>query len=128
VLLVRHGERTFLLTGDLEGPGQGQVMSQRLPAIDVMLAPHHGAVNANARKEAEGKFSPGAMAQWAKPRFVVSCQEPRETAHLVAAYGPGGATVWDTASSGAVIVRSHSTGLVAEAFRTGEAKVIHRGK
>src|SRR5207302_6888257 len=104
VLLVRHGEHLVLLTGDLEGAGQDEALRRPIPQIDVMLAPHHGAVGANAKKDGDGKFSPGAMAAWAKPRLVVSCQEPRETAQLTAAYGPGGATVWDTASAGAVIV------------------------
>lgn len=126
VLLVHHGEHTILLTGDLEGAGQEEALKRPILPVDVMLAPHHGAVGANARKGADGKFSPGPMAAWAKPRLVISCQEPRETAHLVAAYGP--ATVWDTASVGAVIVRSHATGLVAETFRTGEVRVVRKGK
>ena len=128
VLLIHHGEHTFLLTGDLEGLGQEEVFKRAISPVDVMLAPHHGAVAANARKEPDGRFSPGAITAWAKPRLVVSSQEPRETAHLLGAYGPGGATVWDTASAGAVIVRSHSTGLVAETFRTGEVRVISKGR
>jgi competence protein ComEC len=114
VLLLRHREHTFLLTGDLEGAGQTEAMKRPIPPIDVLLAPHHGAVNANARP----------MASWARPRFVVSCQEPRETAHLVAAYG---SIVWDTATAGAVTVRSHSTGIVAEAFRSREVRVVRTG-
>ncbi|HEY3787503.1 MAG TPA: DNA internalization-related competence protein ComEC/Rec2, partial [Urbifossiella sp.] len=128
VLLIRHADRTFLLTGDLEGAGQDEALRQPIPPIDVMLSPHHGAVAANARKESAGRFSPGPIAAWAKPRLVVSCQEPRDTAHLRAAYGPNGGTVWDTATVGAVIVRCHATGLVAETFRTGEQQVIRRGK
>jgi competence protein ComEC len=122
VLLLQHGEHVFLLTGDLEGAGQDEAMKRPIPPIDVMLAPHHGAVNSNARKEQDGRFSPGAMAAWARPRFTVSSQEPRETAHLRAAYG----TVWDTAAFGAVTIRSHSGGLSAEAFRTGERVVIRK--
>jgi competence protein ComEC len=128
VLLIRHADRMILLTGDLEGRGQDEALKQAISPVDVMLAPHHGAVGANARKEADGRFSPGPMAAWARPRLVISCQEPRETAHLQAAYGAGGATVWDTATCGAVIVRSHATGLVAEAYRTGEVRVIRKGR
>src|SRR5207247_2511973 len=118
---------TFLLTGDLEGAGQVEVLRMPTAPVDVMLAPHHGAVGSNAKKGPDGRFSPGAMAMWARPRLVVSCQEPKATEHLTAAYGPGGATVWDTATVGAVTVRSHTSGLVAETFRTGEVKVIRRG-
>lgn len=126
VLLLTHGERTFLLTGDLEGAGMDEALKRPVPPIDVLLAPHHGAVNSNARREPNGHFSPGAMAAWAKPRFVVASQEPRETVHLRAAYSPGGATVWDTATAGAVTIRSRGTSLVAEAFRTGEVTVIRK--
>lgn len=126
VLLVRHAEHTVLLTGDLEGEGQSLVVRNPVSPVDVMLAPHHGGKTANARREAAGRYGPGPMATWARPRLVVSCQEPREIDHLTAAYGPSGATVWDTASVGAVTVRSHSTGLTAQTFRTGELKVVRR--
>lgn len=127
VLLVRHAGHTVLLTGDLEGPGQVEALKQPVPPVDVMLAPHHGAVGANARRGGEGRFAPGPIAAWARPRLVVSSQEPRGTEHLRAAYGQNGGTVWDTASVGSVTVRSHASGLVAEAFRTGEVRVIRRG-
>lgn len=124
VLLVRHAGHSVLLTGDLEGAGQDVLTATPAPAVDVMLAPHHGAIGANARKGADGKFSPGPMAAWAKPRLVVSSQGDRPTVHLEAAYP----AVWDTATAGAVTVRSHASGLVAEAFRTGEVRVIRRGR
>jgi competence protein ComEC len=127
VLLVRHAGHTVLLTGDLEGPGQAEVLKKSIPPVDVMLAPHHGGVGANARREGEGRFSPGPMAGWARPRLVVSCQEPRGTDHLMLVYGQSGGTVWDTATVGAVTVRSHSSGLVAGTFRTGEMLVLGRG-
>ena len=127
VLLVRHAGHTLLLTGDLEGAGQDLVTREPLPPIDVMLAPHHGSKDANARRAQGGRFAPGLMAAWARPRLVVSCQEPRETGHLVQAYGAAGGTVWDTATAGAVTVRSHSTGLTAETFRTREVRIVRRG-
>jgi competence protein ComEC len=124
VLLVRHAGHTLLLTGDLEGAGQDVLTATPAPAVDVMLAPHHGAAGANARRRADGTYSPGPMAAWARPRLVVSSQADRPTAHLEAAYP----AVWDTATVGAVTVRSHSTGLVAETFRTGEVRVVRRGR
>jgi competence protein ComEC len=36
--------------------------------------------------------------------------------------------MWDTATAGAVTVRLHSTGVIAEAFRSGEVRVVSRGK
>jgi competence protein ComEC len=129
VLLMRHEGHAILLTGDLEGAGQSLVVSRPIPPVDVMLAPHHGAKNANAPRGTAQNPEPGVMAAWARPKFVVSSQRPgTPTEHLHASYGAAGATVWDTPTAGAATVRSHSTGLVAESFRTGERRVITRGR
>jgi competence protein ComEC len=128
VLLVRHAGHTVLLTGDLEGTGQDVVASRPVRPVDVMLAPHHGAVGANYPiRGPNGSTSPGLMAAWARPRLVVSSQRPGKIDHLAGSYGAAGGQVWDTAAAGAVTVRSHPTGLVAEAFRTREVNVIRRG-
>ena len=116
VVLLRHARHTVLLTGDLEGEGQRLVCSRPIPPVDVLLAPHHGAVNANLREP---------MAAWARPRLVVSSQGLRAIDHLSAAYGP---VVWDTPTAGAITLRSHATGLTADAFRTGEVRVVRRGR
>lgn len=123
VLLIRHAGNTVLLTGDLEGTGQERVTQLPPPRVDVMLAPHHGGKDANARRVGEGRYEPGPVAAWARPRLVVSCQKAGPTDHLRAAY----ADVWDTPTTGAVVVRSHPSGLVAEAYRTGEVRVVRRG-
>jgi competence protein ComEC len=129
VLLARYGGHSILLTGDLEGEGQQMVRSRAIHPVDVMLAPHHGAKIANApQRSPSGDPLPGFMAAWAKPKLVVSCQRPGPTDHLVASYGAVGALVWDTPTAGAVTVRCHSTGVIAEAFRSGELKVVGRGK
>ena len=129
VLLVRYGGHTVLLTGDLEGAGQEMVRQRPVPPVDVMLAPHHGGKSANyALTGPEGVKLPGLMAAWAKPKLVVSSQRPGPTDHLAAAYGTVGATVWDTPTAGAVTVRCHRTGVIAEAFRSGEVRVVARGK
>ncbi len=129
VLLMRHAGHTFLLTGDLEGEGQSLVVAQPISLVDVMLAPHHGAKNANAPRGTAEKPEPGAMATWARPKLVVSSQRAGSaTEHLHASYGAVGATVWDTPTAGAVTVRSHATGVIAEAFRTREMQGVTRGK
>lgn len=115
VLRLTHHGHTVLLTGDLEGAGLAMVLATPTPRVDVLLAPHHGAANANLRE----------VAAWARPRLVVSSQAVRPTDHLAAIYGP---VVWDTPTAGAVTVRSHPTGLTAEAYRSGELRVVRRGK
>ena len=37
------------------------------------------------------------------------------------------ATLWETEVHGAITLRSHRTGLKAEAFRTGERRIATRG-
>ncbi|HEY1192100.1 MAG TPA: ComEC/Rec2 family competence protein, partial [Gemmata sp.] len=128
VLLVRHRSHTVLLTGDLEGEGQALATARPIAPADVMLAPHHGGKSANAPRGSPAAPEPGAVAAWARPKLVVSSQRAgTPTEHLRASYGAVGATVWDTPTAGAVTVRSHTTGLVAEAFRSGEARVLARG-
>ncbi|MCS6864617.1 MAG: ComEC/Rec2 family competence protein [Gemmataceae bacterium] len=129
VLLLHHAHHTILLTGDLEGEGQDLVVQQPIPPVDVFLAPHHGAYSANAPGGHSSQPQAGRMAAWAKPRLVISSQRPgAPTEHLHASYGAVGAKVWDTPHAGAVIIRSHKTGLIAEAYRTGERFVITRGQ
>ncbi|MBY0457337.1 MAG: hypothetical protein K2V38_08375, partial [Gemmataceae bacterium] len=129
VLLIRHAGHSFLLTGDLEGEGQAMVVARPIGPVDVMLAPHHGAKGANAPRGPATKPEAGVVAAWARPKLVVSSQRPgTETAHLHASYGAVGAVVWDTPTSGAVTVRSHSTGVVAEEFRTGKVRAFSRGR
>ncbi len=129
VLIIRHEGNTILLTGDLEGEGQRLVISAPVAPVDVMLAPHHGAKSANAPSGSLEKPEPGAMAAWARPKLVVSSQRAgTATAHLRYSYGAAGATVWDTPTAGAVTIRSHSSGLVASAYRTGERHVVQKRK
>lgn len=129
VLLIEHAGHRILLTGDLEGAGQDEVRKHPLAPVSVMLAPHHGAFGANhALRGEQDEVLPGQMAAWARPRLVVSSQRAgRGAAHLRDVYGAVGAIVWDTATAGAVTVRSHASGVIAEAYRTGEVRVIHRG-
>ena len=129
VLLVRYGASTVLLTGDLEAEGQRMVRERPVPPVDVMLAPHHGGKSANSpRRTADGDPLPGLMAEWARPRLVVSSQRAGPTDHLAEAYRGVGAAVWATPVAGAVTVRCHATGVTAEAFRSGEVKVLPRGR
>jgi competence protein ComEC len=125
VLLVRHAGNSVLLTGDIEGVGQDLLTQRPAPDVDVLLAPHHGGKGANAVRRSDGNFAPGPVGRWVRPGLVVSCQAAVPVDHLRAAYPA--ADVWDTPTAGAVTLRSHPTGLAAEAFRTGEVKVVRAG-
>ncbi len=116
VLLVRHAEHSILLTGDLEGKGLQRVLDELPPRrVEVMMAPHHGSHLANTSE----------LAQRARPRVVVSCQgRPSLAREVQQRYQQVGAQVLDTHQHGAVTVRSHTSGLVVETFRTKERFAI----
>ncbi len=117
VLHVRHAGHAVLLTGDLEKSGTGLLLAREPRKADVLMAPHHGSRAA----------FPQRLADWAGPKLVVVSRGPV----IGSPIGPGAAgpdvPVWDTASAGAVTLRSHRTGLVAESYRTGERRVLARG-
>jgi competence protein ComEC len=117
VLHVRHAGHSILLTGDLEKSGTGILLQQPARRVDVLVAPHHGSKAAFPRK----------LAEWAAPRLVVVSRGTGFGSPIQAGAAGPDVPVWDTASSGAITLRSHRTGLVAEAFRTGERRVIVRG-
>jgi competence protein ComEC len=115
VLQVRHAGHALLLTGDLEGVGQEMVLGLPARRVEVLMAPHHGSPAAN----------PPELARWARPQVVVASQGlrpgPRDGGE---AYRDAGARYLSTAREGAVIIRSHASGLVIETFRTGERFVV----
>jgi competence protein ComEC len=83
-----------------------------------MMAPHHGSKVANTP----------AVAAWAKPRLVIACQGPPPWPTAVAdVYASRGARYLGTWPHGAVTIRSHRTGLIAETFRSGEVFVVRMG-
>jgi competence protein ComEC len=109
VLLVRHLDHTVLLTGDLEGPGLGRVLSSAPIRVDVLMAPHHGSVSAE----------PKALAMWSAPKVVVASQgEPRNPLLQAKAYQETGATYLSTWQEGAVVVTSSLDGLSVATFKT----------
>jgi hypothetical protein len=79
------------------------------------MAPHHGSRVANKPE----------LAAWARPRVVVSCQEPPRRPGLAQEpYTPRGATFLATWAHGAVTFRSQPAGLVVETFVTGQRWLV----
>jgi competence protein ComEC len=94
VLEIEHAGRRILLTGDLEQQGLRSLLRQPRQPQDVLLAPHHGSLNANTR----------ALADWSGAQWVVVSggrNDPSE--RLRAVYEPAG-RVLSTAECGAVTV------------------------
>jgi competence protein ComEC len=115
VLLMRHRAHTVLLTGDLEGPGMDRVLGLPAEPVDVLMAPHHGSRVANTP----------ALAAWAKPRLVVSCQgPPRSPARTPDPYTAAGIPLYGTWPHGAITVTSRSGSLTVATFQTGQRSVL----
>jgi competence protein ComEC len=117
VLRLRHRGHSILLTGDLEKQGTALVTALPREPVDVLLAPHHGSKGAWTAE----------FVRWASPKFVAVSRGTRTTG-----IGPGdagaGVPLWTTQTHGAITIRSHATGLTAEAYRTGERVVVKRGR
>jgi competence protein ComEC len=116
VLRIHHEGHILLLTGDLEGDGLRRVVGE-LPQIptDVLQAPHHGSQLTNTTE----------LAEWARPRVVVSCQgRPPPSREVRQCYRRVGAKLLDTGQDGAVIIHSRGGGLVVETFRSKERFVV----
>ncbi len=115
VLLMTYAGHSLLFTGDLRNAGQERLLSLPPTPVDVLQSPHHGSAAANT----------AALATWARPKVVVSCQGPPRTATDVAKpYREVGARFLPTWTHGAVTVRIHETGMVVETYRTGERIVV----
>lgn len=115
MLRVRYAGRSLLLTGDLEKTGTAWVLDRPPTPADVLLAPHHGSRAALPRR----------LVEWASPGLVVVSRGPAR-GNSVGPTDAAGVAVWDTFTHGAVTVRCHRTGVVAETFRTGETQVVRR--
>jgi competence protein ComEC len=100
VLQIEYAGKRILLTGDLEEDGLRLLMQQSARDVDVLLAPHHGALAA----------SPPEFVTWAKPRFVVASARRRfDPQALETRYGLD-TSVLTTSRSGAVRFRISESG------------------
>jgi competence protein ComEC len=117
VLLIRHRGHSILLTGDLEGAGLDALIARPVRPIDVLMTPHHGS----------GANRAGDLADWARPRLAVALQGRRDGAKSEAIYRHKSIPYWGTWPDGAIIVRSHATGITAESFVTGKREVVRAG-
>ena len=117
VMVVRHAGHTLLFTGDLEKSGTAMLMLSPPVEADVMQAPHHGS---------QAAF-PKSLAKWANPKFVIANRGGLYSNFIREGHAGLLAPIWDTHTCGAITLRSHRSGLTAEAFRTKERIVIVRG-
>lgn len=109
VLRVRHGDVTFLLTGDLEEAGEEALEPGR---VTVMKAPHHGSRTS----------STAALLEKARPQHVVFCVGKGNRfgfphAEVVERYEGIGARCYRTDLDGAITFKSDGREVTVETFR-----------
>ena len=110
VLDVESSGRHVLLTGDLEQEGLRELVRRPVPApaLDAILAPHHGGRTAN----------PDWLYSWAGPAMVVVSQRPPSAGSrdALAALDDRGIPVLRTWRRGAIGLRWTPEGVVARGF------------
>ncbi len=108
VLRVRHGDVTFLLTGDVEEAGEENLDPGE---VTVMKAPHHGSRTSSSE----------ALLDKAKPRFVVFCVGKHNrfgfpSPEVVERYAALGARCYRTDLDGAITFKSDGHDVTVETF------------
>ncbi len=107
VLKVVSGEFSMLLTGDLEGTGEQELLKeQKTGACDVLKAAHHGSRNSTGE----------AFLDEVSPRIVfISAGRNNRYGHphqeLLDRLGHRGADIYDTSHCGAVTLKAGSRGI-----------------
>lgn len=110
VLELSWRGRHFLMTGDLEGDGLGQMLGEPVRRRDVFVAPHHGSRLSNNRH----------VAHWACSQLVISSQGRRSHTHdPVMTYVEAGSLALRTDREGGISLRCLPDGLEVRSFRTG---------
>ena len=112
VLKLRHGEVTFLFTGDLEEAGEEKLQPGE---VTVMKAPHHGSRTSSTAE----------LLARARPKYVVFCVGRHNrfgfpNAEVVQRYADIGAACYRTDLDGAVTFHSDGHSVRVETFRERE--------
>ena len=111
IVEVRYGVHSFLITGDLEGPSEQQILSQGLMPQTVLKVGHHGAKSSSssdflaAVNPAYAVISVGAGNGYGHPH-------PETLKRLEA----GGRTIYRTDKNGAIIFRTDGLRLTVEPY------------
>lgn len=108
VLLVEHGGRRILLTGDLETSGLEDVLANEPLDCDVVLAPHHGSPRSD----------PAGFADWSTPEFVVisggrNIEDVPAIERVKHSFRLRGAEVFHTAEDGCVTFEVDRAGAIS---------------
>lgn len=100
-LLFEFGGRRILLPGDLEPPGLQKVLEIPSLPIDIIMAPHHGSLNAKARD----------LVNWCTPKVVmISCSDKLNTKKALQYFGKDERAIFLTSRDHAIRTIIYSDG------------------
>jgi competence protein ComEC len=117
VLLVRHGDVTVLLSGDVEADGEQELLAAgKLGPVTVLKAPHHGSRTSSTED----------FVARVRPRHVVFCVGRRNRfgfphAEVVERYQAQGSECLRTDMHGAITLESNGRDVRLETWRPAEA-------
>jgi competence protein ComEC len=102
-MLFEFAGRRILLPGDLEPPGLQKVIDMPSVPIDLIMAPHHGSLNAKA----------SALVDWCDPKVImISCSDRTNTKKVLQYFGGGKRNVLLTSRDHALRAIISSDGLL----------------
>jgi competence protein ComEC len=100
-VLLEFAGRRVLLPGDLEPPGMQMLTSQTPTDVDVLMAPHHGSMNAKS----------DSLLRWCRPELVVISGSHRASAaRVLDSFSDSNRRVYVTARDHAIRVEIDATG------------------
>lgn len=110
VLRLIFGRTAFLLTGDLEGPGEEHLLKNAVIASQVLKVGHHGSRNATSERFLEAVKAPYAVISCGKNAFGHPHAETLER------LSSAGIRVWITEKCGAITMRSDGNTISVSRF------------
>lgn len=111
VLLLRHGQNSFLFPSDIETETE-QALLPQLFRTDVLVAPHHGSITSSSE----------AFVAATSPHYVAISAGQNQTGHFpapetIASYRKSGSTILTTSEHGSIFFHSNGRGIRVQTFR-----------
>ncbi|MEW4486954.1 DNA internalization-related competence protein ComEC/Rec2 [Thalassoglobus sp. JC818] len=103
VLKLSYGDRSLLLTGDVEEEGLDRLLDLPQEQCDVLMSPHHGAKNSN----------PLDLLEWSSSKLLVVSTSDRSVGPRLRSFVPSGVDVETTVESGALTLRIDRSGTIS---------------
>ncbi|TWT46371.1 ComEC family competence protein [Thalassoglobus neptunius] len=103
VMKLTYGERSLLLTGDVEEDGLKRLLSSPRNRCDILMSPHHGAKSSN----------PLDLLEWISSELLVVSTSDRSVGPRLRSFVPDDVSVATTVESGALTLRINRSGRIS---------------